>query len=437
MYNPITNTIGTTDRPQKQSRTTKIRIDPQFKSFVKFNTVWNFKKVHAQHCKGHFAPMPHWKSATTEKTVCTVCGSQQIKKVIKYNPNEPRKHRPQVIKQSNKTYEVVFEGYISKKLLRVDNPDQDHRKPTFENTCLSCELGFNGKSINGLCPSCANNERSDVNTVDYDTHASSHAGYVELWQQGQYDEVQSDAVTGPNMKQIERVLRERDDATTIREFTEKYYLLKGMMDRRRKAAEHHETQKYYAEMNKDVLFDDVRTYERRIKEAGKNAFERMHPGKEEQEPKQKPYVLMVTGHRPQKIPNSDKVKIKMLEFVKAKQEEHPEITLVSGMALGVDTMFAEIGLKLGIPVIAFVPFKAQAQRWPKQAQKHYNDLLNKVMTTITVCKEYSNAAYFKRNDAMVHASNACLAIWDGSTGGTMHAVHSAQKKGINTTIINP
>jgi len=211
MYNPITNTIGATERPQKQPTKTKSQIDRRFKNFVKFNTHWNFKRVHAQHCPGHFAIAPHWKQESkgsrtpTAKEVCTVCGAVSFQRFYDLGEISTIGYRLQKSRQHNKDYEIVFEGYLPKKLLRVDNPDQDHKKSTFEHICISCQLGFNGKSINDMCPPCANNEHAEVNTVDYDTHAASHAGYIELWQQGQKSEV-GHAASDTNKRTV-RVLR--------------------------------------------------------------------------------------------------------------------------------------------------------------------------------------------------------------------------------------
>ena len=112
MYIPITNTIGTTNRPHKQLKIKKIRIDPQFKRFVKFNTVWNFQRVHAQHCKGHFEAMPHCDRSDSSRKVCTVCGAIANFASREFDTKQPREHRPQVIRQSNKTYEVIFTGYL-------------------------------------------------------------------------------------------------------------------------------------------------------------------------------------------------------------------------------------------------------------------------------------------------------------------------------------
>lgn len=284
MYNPITNTIGTTDRPQKQPKTTKTTINRRFKNFVKFNTHWNFKRVHAQHCQGHFAPAPHWKEESkgsrtpTAKEVCTVCGAVSFQRFYNLGEISTIGYRLQKSRQHSKDYEIVFEGYLPKKLLRVDNPDQDHKKPTFENICLSCELGFNGKSINGLCPSCANNERSDVTTIKYDTHASSHAGYIELWQQGQYDEVQSDKNPQYHKKlkiqqwKYNSIMAQMHKSDTWDEEQTLLRKLNNIMEYNDKIHSAELTKKQKAIKARPTLFNP-RDYERRVKNADKNAFE--------------------------------------------------------------------------------------------------------------------------------------------------------------------
>lgn len=185
MYNPITNTIGTTDRPTAPHKTTKIRIDPVYKNFIKFNTSWNFKKQHELKCCGHFEDMPHWDQTTASKRVCTVCGAIVQFTSRAFNPEQPTEHRPQVIKQANKLYEVVFTGYIPKKVMGISSIEDDI-KPDFNSLCVCCQMGFNSDTPSDLCPSCKNNGTVEEHPIDYDMF---YEDKVEVWQQGQNSEV--------------------------------------------------------------------------------------------------------------------------------------------------------------------------------------------------------------------------------------------------------
>ena len=88
-YNPVTDTIGTTQAHTDIPQIKKIHLNPQFKNFIKFNTPWGFEKTHAKKCDGFFEHDPHFKNGArraVSKRVCTVCGASKFE--IKYNAGE-------------------------------------------------------------------------------------------------------------------------------------------------------------------------------------------------------------------------------------------------------------------------------------------------------------------------------------------------------------
>ena len=153
----------------------------------------------------------------------------------------------------------------------------------------------------------------------------------------------------------------------------------------------------------------------------------------------KEYNLMVTGHRPYKLPPNSEEFIKLILTSKIQQTllVHPDLNLISGMATGVDTWFAEIGLKAGIPVHAVIPFKEQASCWSLEEQKHYSSLLKCVKSITVVSNRPTTKSYFDRNILMVEKSNECLAICNDSKSGTSHAIKIAKEQGIPVNIFNP
>jgi hypothetical protein len=122
---------------------------------------------------------------------------------------------------------------------------------------------------------------------------------------------------------------------------------------------------------------------------------------------------------------------------------HPDAIARTGMAQGVDQWFAEIALNLGIPVHAFLPCSNQEARWPPQAQKHYHDLLNRIVNTggsITWPggkQPYSPGCMQQRSEAMIDGlpsdhkdgsfapADHLIAVWDGSPGGTANTIQHA------------
>ena len=151
------------------------------------------------------------------------------------------------------------------------------------------------------------------------------------------------------------------------------------------------------------------------------------------------YKIMITGHRPQKLlPHTiPQIKLKLLDRIKAMAEIHSDLHLISGMALGVDTWFAEIAIKLEIPFHAVIPFDGQDVRWRAADRAHYKCLLNEAESIKIIESGFSRQAYFKRNIAMVEMADECIAVWDGSPSGTSHAVGEAQTRGLPICIIDP
>lgn len=151
------------------------------------------------------------------------------------------------------------------------------------------------------------------------------------------------------------------------------------------------------------------------------------------------YKVMVTGHRPQKLPveSINAIKLALLERVQALFGRHDDINLISGMALGVDTWFADIAIKLDIPFHAVLPFDGQDVRWRAADRAHYKCLLNDAKSIQIIASGFSRQSYFDRNTAMVEQSDECIAVWDGSRSGTSNAVMTANKLGVPVDRINP
>jgi uncharacterized phage-like protein YoqJ len=144
--------------------------------------------------------------------------------------------------------------------------------------------------------------------------------------------------------------------------------------------------------------------------------------------------IAVTGHRPSKLNNEYDLQgpyctyIRQ-EIVKLLISRQPT-QAISGMALGVDTIFALEALKLGIPLLASLPFKGQECKWPISSQQKYQQILrNPLVTTHIVCEGGYNSAKMQiRNEYMVDNCDVLISVWNGTEGGTMNCVRYAEKQ---------
>jgi uncharacterized phage-like protein YoqJ len=169
------------------------------------------------------------------------------------------------------------------------------------------------------------------------------------------------------------------------------------------------------------------------------------------EQQQQSFHVALTGHRPNKLAGYDlstpfyvALQEWLEHIIKTGLAQHPHLTLHSGLALGADTVWSQAILAMRerfpgrIAFVAEVPLMTQSSRWPAARDKEYwqtqidsADLVN------VYAQSYSPQAMQLRNEGMIGAAQLVLALWDGSTGGTAHAVRFAEKNGIQVFRMTP
>lgn len=178
--------------------------------------------------------------------------------------------------------------------------------------------------------------------------------------------------------------------------------------------------------------------------------------------------IAITGHRPNKLGNDYDLTGPLIGTIRKKIYEvlrdcitsgYPDIdnmrkqlTLITGMALGIDTLFAQLAIELDIPFIAAIPFAGQYRKWQESSVRIYHDILIKAQSIQVVdinknvnyseyCKlpetAFSNKKMQDRNIWMVDNCNLLIAVWDGSSGGTKNCVDYAMTTDKTVIRINP
>lgn len=154
------------------------------------------------------------------------------------------------------------------------------------------------------------------------------------------------------------------------------------------------------------------------------------------------WTVAMTGHRPTSLDSDFTLKSPIWEFIRseitATFEKVKPGKIITGMALGVDQIAAEIAIAMEIPFIAAVPFPGQQQAWPKEAQEHYAMLLSFAEEVVEVDKgPYSPYVMHKRNQWMVDRADLVVAVWNGWKGGTRSCVEYALKQQVPVYRIDP
>lgn len=166
------------------------------------------------------------------------------------------------------------------------------------------------------------------------------------------------------------------------------------------------------------------------------------------------FVVAATGHRPNKLNGGWAAYEKWGEPIKSYErvvlrelqkllEEKDNIHLISGLALGWDSIFLKTGLRLqkhlGIERVSLegaAPCAHQDSRWrlkDKQRYAYFLEQLSKEGNRLTYVSPHDFSwnhgnQMQERNKYMVDKCDLLLACFDGSSGGTKHAIDYAIKK---------
>lgn len=157
-----------------------------------------------------------------------------------------------------------------------------------------------------------------------------------------------------------------------------------------------------------------------------------------------------TGDRPQKFLfglNEEDARCTALKEELRKQiinlVENENVThFISGMALGVDLMAAEIVLDLkvsypGITLESAIPCETQAVKWTVSQRERYYDIASQCDKETMLQNHYSRDCLDKRNRYMVDHANFILAVWNGKPSGTGRTVTYAREKQRAVIVIDP
>lgn len=143
--------------------------------------------------------------------------------------------------------------------------------------------------------------------------------------------------------------------------------------------------------------------------------------------------LVITGHRPNRIPDEKKTR----EMIREVLHELQPQSVYQGMAAGVDVWTAAEAWREKIPFESVFPWKGH-----RTVPQLSLDWLIKNALEVHVLNQaesYPGAfVYESRNRWMIDRSEVVLAVWDGiPKGGTFNAIKYARELGLPIHRINP
>jgi len=135
--------------------------------------------------------------------------------------------------------------------------------------------------------------------------------------------------------------------------------------------------------------------------------------------------VMVTGHRPQRIPGELTTWVigEMERVVDKLVDSHGMDFGITGMQRGVDLWFGELLIERDIPFAAYIPWPEWDAKWWGQYRRAHKFVADHAEVTHYVSQTYYQGVYWRRNQMMVDACDMGIAVWDGSpNGGTYDAM---------------
>jgi len=161
--------------------------------------------------------------------------------------------------------------------------------------------------------------------------------------------------------------------------------------------------------------------------------------------------VAITGHRPTKLPGGydvwsqgrEGLRDRLLhELDRIVEDRVPDqITLITGMALGVDQDFAMVGQTYDMPVHAYIPGSAEQQcsLWPNRSKDLYRQILEEcaACSFIPANGDHYSRVLQRRNEAMVQDCDLLIGVWDGSSGGTANCLNYARRCGVEVRLMSP
>ena len=164
------------------------------------------------------------------------------------------------------------------------------------------------------------------------------------------------------------------------------------------------------------------------------------------------FHVALTGHRPAKLAGYDlsapfyrELARRLSRIVESGLAKHQHLTLHSGMALGADTIWAQVITDARrahpdrIRFVAEVPVPTQPDRWPAPTRDQWRELALAADEVRVYAERYTPHCLHLRNEAMIASARLLLAIWDPqqTTGGTANGVRTGRRLGLEVFVITP
>jgi ribonuclease HI len=161
-------------------------------------------------------------------------------------------------------------------------------------------------------------------------------------------------------------------------------------------------------------------------------------------------LLAVFGHRPPELggygenPTAKAVQDRLTEILTAKRQLHPDLHVVSGLALGAETLGAEAALDAGVPLVAVQPFPEPDAVWPRASRDRYARLRDGAAARVLLeratpdSKPKVAGALARRDGWLARQADEAVVVWDGRDPALGKLVRTLEDRlGDDVWIVDP
>jgi ribonuclease HI len=135
--------------------------------------------------------------------------------------------------------------------------------------------------------------------------------------------------------------------------------------------------------------------------------------------------LVVLGVQPPQLGGYEENRIsadvrrRLRQIIEAKRALHPDLTVLTGLRLGAETLGAEAARLAGVPYAAVLPYPDPDSRWPDATRARFADLVASAAVTVQLEKKVPESpqragqAIDRRNGWLRKVADEALIVWDG------------------------
>ena len=148
--------------------------------------------------------------------------------------------------------------------------------------------------------------------------------------------------------------------------------------------------------------------------------------------------LVIAGHRPPELGGYDEsfvtagIRSSLAEILRAKQQLHPDLVVLTGLGLGAEQLGAEAAGEAGVPYVAVLPYPDPESVWPTSSQARFRSLLAGAKASLVLqrnkptSKQQAGGALARRDAWLARNASEAVVVWDGVDDYVGRTVRSLQ-----------